>query len=566
MIGIGASSGLSSGRIYKYTKQSVTVVNKDASDPDNELQRFGDAVHTVEEELKAVSVDENLDEEIRGIFGAHLEILRDPEMTSSVKTLIQDDHVTAEYAVRSVCDTFIAMFEAIEDEYISARAADIKDISDRIVKSLLGVVESGLKDICQPVILMAKDLTPSETVQLNKNFILGFITEIGGRTSHSAIMARSMEIPAVVGLGSSYEEIHTDDYVLMNGDTGEITVNPDEAAIEDFKTLQNQLNEQKEIWARYINRKSLTADNEHIDIAANIGGSEEVHHALERGAEGIGLFRTEFLYMGKERFPDEETQFKAYSEVLRAMGDKPVIIRTLDIGGDKELDYFDMPKEMNPFLGNRALRLCMANVDIFKVQLRALLRASVDGNLHIMLPMVATIDELRQAKTLIRAVEQALVVEGVKVDSYKVGIMIEIPAAVMVSDQLAKEVDFFSIGTNDLIQYTFAADRMNDQISYLYQPYNPSLLRMIDMVVRNAHKEDVWVGVCGEMGGEAAALPLLVGLGVDELSMSAANIPKSRYLLSQVDKTSARALVSKALQCENQEQVMTLTESYMGGK
>ncbi len=563
MIGIGVSTGICSGHIFKYEKKTIIVEKVSVTDKKLELERFNTNLNISEKQIQEIIRNSNA--EIGQIFEAHLEILRDPEMKSSIEGLITDEAINAEYAVKQVIDGYVTMFEAIEDEYIRERAADLKDIAERILNNLLGHSEVDLKAINEPTIFLAHDLTPSETAQLNKKYVLGFITEIGGKTSHSAIMARTLEIPAIVGIGDVFPTLNTRDFVLMNGETGEFIINPDDETVASFEEKKLALELERDIWSQFKSKKSVTASGEHIEIAANIGSAEDLDAVLSKGAEGIGLFRTEFLYMGKSDFPDEATQLGVYKAVLERMGDKPVVIRTLDIGGDKELDYFDMPKELNPFLGNRAIRLCLCHKDMFKVQLRALLKSSIYGNLHIMLPMIATVDELREAKELIQEVENELKAENIEVADYKLGIMLEIPAAVFAANILAKEVDFFSIGTNDLIQYTFAADRMNDNVSYLYQPYNPSLLNMIDFVSKAAHKAGIWVGMCGEMCSEVNAIPLLIGLGLDELSMNASSILKTRYMMSKINKKDAEALLDRALECENQAQVLALTEEYLGG-
>lgn len=564
--GIGASDGICIGKVYKYEQVELVVEKSTVSDVAAELVRFDGALTSSIQEIQAIKdkTSETMDEETAAIFGAHIEILGDPELIGGVRSMIESDAVGADFALKTVSDNFVAIFEAMDNEYIRERAADIKDVSKRLLMHIQGVKGASLADINEEVVVVAKDLTPSDTAQLDKNLVLGFITNVGGRTSHSAIMARTLEIPAIVGTNDGFEQLEDGQLVMLNGATGEIVVSPTEDEIAEYKEKMAEIAKQKAIWAQYKEKKTVTKDGLHIDLAANIGSPEDVEGVLANGGEGIGLYRTEFLYMGKPDFPTEEEQLTAYKDVLENMSGKPVVVRTLDIGGDKELDYLEMEEEMNPFLGNRALRLCLNKPEMFKVQIRALLRASVYGDLHIMFPMIATIDEFRTAKTFLKEVEAELKAEGVEVSNdYKLGIMIEIPAAAVAADIFAREVDFFSIGTNDLIQYTFAADRMNENVSYLYQPFNPSLLRLIKMVTSAAHKEGKWAGMCGEMAGEASALPLLIGLGMDELSMSAPGILRARYLAGKMAKADCEALVEKALLASNQVEVKALVDAYI---
>lgn len=564
--GIGASDGICIGKVYKYEQVELVVEKRSVENVESELKHFDHAVQTSVAEIQAIKdkTAETMDEETAAIFGAHIEILGDPELIGGVKSMIESDCVNSDYALKTVSDNFVAIFEAMDNEYIRERAADIKDVSKRLLMHIQGIKGASLADISEEVVVVAKDLTPSDTAQLDKNLVLGFITNVGGRTSHSAIMARTLEIPAVVGTNDGFEQLSNGQTVMLNGATGEVIPDPTDEEITDYKEKMAVIEKNKKLWSTYKDEKTVTLDGAHVDLAANIGQPEDVEGVLSNGGEGVGLYRTEFLYMGRPDFPNEAEQVKAYKEVLENMGDRPVVVRTLDIGGDKELDYLTMEKELNPFLGNRALRLCLTKPDMFKVQIRALLRASVYGNLHIMFPMIATIDEFRTARDFLQKVEAELKAEGVAVsDTYKLGVMIEIPAAAVAADILAREVDFFSIGTNDLIQYTFAADRMNENVAYLYQPFNPSLLRLIKMVADAAEKEGKWAGMCGEMAGEAKALPLLIGLGLTELSMSAPSILRSRYMASKMNKKDCQALVEKALLASNQEEVLALVDAYL---
>jgi phosphotransferase system enzyme I (PtsI) len=564
--GIGASDGISIGKIYKYNQVELVIVKEAVMDTIAEIEKFNNAIAKSEIELKEIQdrTEKNVDAETAAIFGAHIEILNDPELSDSVCAKIIDEHVNADYALKEVSDTFVLMFESMENEYFRERAADIKDVTTRVLTHIQGIETSSLAEINEEVIVVAKDLTPSDTAQLNKALVKGFITDVGGRTSHSAIMARTLEIPAVVGTKDGFSKLETGDKVILNGSTGEIILNPSKEEIDTYMVKIEAYEKEKALWQQFKDKNSLTKDGVHLEIGSNIGSPEDLEGVISHGSDCIGLYRTEFLYMGKSDYPNEEEQYNAYKTVLEKMNGKPVVVRTLDIGGDKELSYLKMDHELNPFLGNRALRLCFNMPEVFNTQLRALLRSSVHGNLHIMFPMIATVGELRKAKEFVANVHKDLVAEGISVsDSYKIGIMVEIPAAAIIADILAKEVDFFSIGTNDLIQYTFAADRMNEKVSYLYQPFNPSLLRLLDMIIKAAHKEGKWVGMCGEMAGEIKALPVLIGLGLDEFSMSASGVLRARYLAKKIDSQDAGQLADEALKCGSQEEVMILVDSYL---
>lgn len=454
------------------------------------------------------------------------------------------------------------MFENMKSAYLKERAADMRDVTKRVLTHLLGLNYVNPADINEEVIVIAEDLTPSDTAQLNRNYVKGFTTNIGGRTSHSAIMARSLEIPAVVGTKEVLDKVNSGDLVIVDGLDGSVIINPTEDVLNEYKAKRDKYLVQIEEWKKLREVQTTSKDGVHVELAANIGTPNDVTGVLENGGEGVGLYRTEFLYMGRTELPSEDVQFNAYKTVLEKMEGKPVVVRTLDIGGDKELPYLNLPKEMNPFLGFRAIRLCLEQKDLFRTQLRALLRASVYGTLRIMFPMIATLDEFRAAKALLLEEKEKLQAEGVQVsDEIQLGIMVEIPSTAVLADQFAKEVDFFSIGTNDLIQYTMAADRMNERVSYLYQPYNPSILRLVKMVIDAAHKEGKWAGMCGEMAGDATAIPLLLGLGLDEFSMSATSILPARSQISKLSKADMEQLAAKALQMQTAEQVVELVRS-----
>ena len=563
--GIGASDGYSIAKAYKFAQAEVVVNRQTVADAEAEIKKLEAALEA--SRLQLVEIMEktrlNLDEEHAAIFDAHIQILTDPELTGGSFDMIRQENVNGDFAFREVANTFISMFETMEDEYLRERAADMKDVSKRVLCNFQGIVIQDPTQIKEEVIIVAKDLTPSDTALLDKRFVKGFVTDIGGRTSHSAIMARTLEIPAVVGTQNGYEQIDDGQILILDGVSGSVLTEALAETLVEYQKKRQDWLEQKEMLKAYKDKQTLTADGCHVELAANIGSPEDAQGAQDNGAEAIGLYRTEFLYMGNTHFPTEEEQLAAYRAVLEKMGDKGVVVRTLDIGGDKELSYYDLPKEMNPFLGNRAVRLCLSEPDIFKTQLRALLRASVYGNLKIMFPMIATLDEFRAAKEILLRVKEELEQEGHAVGAFELGIMIEIPAAAVLAHAFAKEVDFFSIGTNDLIQYSFAADRMNQKVSYLYQPYHPALLHLIKNVIDAAHNEGKWTGMCGEMAGELTAAPLLLGLGLDEFSMSASSILKIRRLLSGVTKEQCRELAEAALLCTTQEEVTSLVKDFM---
>ena len=562
--GIAASNGIAIAKAFKLIEPELIVVKATISDVEAEINLYKEALVKTTEELQKIKVKaaQNLSEEEAAVFDAHINMANDPELLSQTTDKIKSESVNAAYAFDEVSNMFIMMFESMDNEYFRERAADIKDIKKRILAHLLGVKVNDPSTIDEQVVIIAEDLTPSDTAQLDRNFVKGFATNIGGRTSHSAIMARSLEIPAVVGTKTILEDVKDGDMIILDGLEGNVIVNPTAEQVAHYEEVAKQYEAQKAEWAKLKNEKTVSKDGQHVELAANIGTPKDVEGVLANGGEAVGLYRTEFLYMGRDNFPTEEEQFEAYKAVLEAMGDKPVVVRTLDIGGDKELPYLHLPKEMNPFLGYRAIRLCLDDTDLFRTQLRALLRASAYGKLRIMFPMIATLNEFRSAKALLLEEKAKLVAEGVTVsEEIEVGMMVEIPSAAVLADQFAKEVDFFSIGTNDLIQYTMAADRMNEKVSYLYQPYNPSILRLVKMVIDAAHKEGKWTGMCGEMAGDQTAIPLLLGLGLDEFSMSATSILPARSLISKLSKAEMADLAAEALNKSTVEEVIELVES-----
>lgn len=562
--GIAASNGIAIAKAFKLIEPELTVVKSTIADVEAEINLYKEALVKTTEELQKIKVKaaQNLSEEEAAVFDAHINMANDPELLSQTTDKIKAESVNASYAFDEVSTMFITMFESMDNEYFRERAADIKDIKKRILAHLLGVKVNDPSTIDEQVVIIAEDLTPSDTAQLDRNFVKGFATNIGGRTSHSAIMARSLEIPAVVGTKTILEDVKDGDMIILDGLEGNVIINPSADQVSHYEEVAKAYEAQKAEWAKLKNEKTVSKDGQHVELAANIGTPNDVEGVLGNGGEAVGLYRTEFLYMGRDNFPTEEEQFEAYKAVLEAMGEKPVVVRTLDIGGDKELPYLHLPKEMNPFLGYRAVRLCLDDTDLFRTQLRALLRASAYGKLRIMFPMIATLNEFRAAKALLLEEKAKLVSEGVTVsDEIEVGMMVEIPSAAVLADQFAKEVDFFSIGTNDLIQYTMAADRMNEKVSYLYQPYNPSILRLVKMVIDAAHKEGKWTGMCGEMAGDQTAIPLLLGLGLDEFSMSATSILPARSLISKLSKAEMAELAAEALNKSIVEEVIELVEN-----
>ena len=569
LTGIAASSGVAVAKAYLLVQPDLSFETVTVENTDNEEARLDAALEASTGELNVIreKAVESLGNEAAAVFDAHLMVLADPEMIGQMKETIRAKKTNAETALKEVTDMFIAIFEGMEDNpYMQERAADIKDVTKRVLANLLGKKLPSPATIDQEVIVVAHDLTPSDTAQLDKKFVKAFITNIGGRTSHSAIMARTLEIPAVLGTNNITTLVTDGQLLAVNGITGDVIIEPTEAEQAEFLAAGKAYADQKAEWALLKDAETMTADGKHFELAANIGTPKDVVGVNENGGEAVGLYRTEFLYMDSQDFPTEDEQYEAYKAVLEGMNGKPVVVRTMDIGGDKELPYFDLPKEMNPFLGYRALRISLSEGGdaMFRTQLRALLRSSVHGKLRIMFPMVALVTEFRAAKKLFDEEKANLLAEGVAVaDDIQVGIMIEIPAAAMLADQFAKEVDFFSIGTNDLIQYTMAADRMNEQVSYLYQPYNPSILRLINNVIKAAHAEGKWAGMCGEMAGDQTAVPLLVGMGLDEFSMSATSILQTRSLMKRLDTAKMQELANKALtECATMEDVVALVEDY----
>ena len=568
--GIAASDGVAVAKAYLLVQPDLTFSKATVEDTAAEEARLDAALAKSTEELQQIreKAAQSLGEAEAQVFDAHLMVLSDPEMVGQIKQNIKDNSVNAESALKEVTDMYIGMFEAMEDyAYMQERAADIRDVAKRILAHLLGVTLPNPSMIDEEVVVVAHDLTPSDTAQLDRNFVKAFVTDIGGRTSHSAIMARSLEIPAIVGTKEITAKVKEGDILAVNGIEGDVIIDPTDEQKAEFEKAGADYAAQKAEWEKLKNAETVTADGKHFELAANIGTPKDLVGVHNNGGEAVGLYRTEFLYMDSPDFPTEDDQYEAYKAVLEGMEGKPVVVRTMDIGGDKELPYLQLPHEMNPFLGYRALRISLSEQgdEMFRTQMRALLRASVHGNLRIMFPMVATLKEFRAAKAIFEEEKQKLISEGKEVsDTIQVGIMIEIPAAAVLADKFAKEVDFFSVGTNDLIQYTMAADRMNERVSYLYQPYNPSILRLIKNVIDAAHAEGKWAGMCGEMAGDQTAVPLLVGMGLDEFSMSATSILKTRSLMKRLDTAKMAELADRALkECDTMEEVVELVHEYV---
>jgi phosphotransferase system enzyme I (PtsI) len=532
--GIAASKGYAIGKVFVQEHEEIVITDSKVADVAEEQQNLKKALDNSREQLEKIKAKAAVEmgEEKAAVFEAHITLLDDPEFTGAMNLEIENNNVNAMKAVDSVTNTFVMIFDSMEDAYMRERAADIKDVSKRIIANLAGKGGDAFAITEANTIVVAHDLTPSDTAQLDRSKVIGFMTDIGGRTSHAAIMARTLEIPAVLGLGDITTSVKNGDVVILDGISGDVIVNPSEEVIVEYKTKKEKFTAEQEELKKLIDVKTTTKSGKRIEVCGNIGKPEDVLSVIANGGDAVGLFRTEFLYMDRDSAPTEDEQYESYKFVLEKMEGKQVVIRTLDIGGDKTLPYLPLPEEMNPFLGYRAIRLCLDRKEIFKVQLRALLRASVHGKLCVMFPMISGLEEFMQAKEVVEECKAELKVEG-KVFSENIqwGIMVEIPAAAVYADELAKHVDFFSIGTNDLIQYTLAADRMSEKVSYLYNPMHPAVLRLIKMTIDGAHKHGKWVGMCGEMAGDEAAIPTLVEYGLDEFSMSATSILTAKKII-----------------------------------
>jgi len=566
--GIAASPGIEIGKAHVIKPQQVNINIRTIAEEDleREIKRLEEAIDSSKSQLKQIKekAEKELGADKAEIFGAHLMVLEDPVFLDEIVSKIKTESITADNAVSQVVKNYIEIFNNMEDEYMKERAADIKDVGERIVKNILGVSTDSFV-FYEKVIIIAKDLTPSDTAQMDKDKVLAFATDMGGRTSHTAIMARSLEIPAVVGLVNVMDQVQDGDLIVIDGNKGMVYINPDEFVLKEYESLKQDYLEYRKQLKKLKDLPAETSDKlRRVELSANIGTPQDVKGALENGAEGVGLYRTEFLYMDREALPTEKEQFEAYKEVIEKMAPRPIIIRTLDIGGDKKLSYLEMPEELNPFLGWRAIRMCLDRPEIFKTQLRAILRASIYGNAKIMYPMVSGSEEVRRANSILSEAKQELKTEGISFDeNLEVGIMVEIPSAAVTADILAKEVDFFSIGTNDLIQYTLAVDRMNEHISHLYEPLHPAVLRLIKNVIDASHNAGKWTGMCGEMAGDTSATAILLGMGLDEFSMSASSIPQVKKIIRSLTYEEAKQIAQKALSMDKPEEIRNMVEQKM---
>lgn len=567
--GIAASDGIGIAKAYLLIDPDLNFEKKTIDDPVAEYERVEKAfsasiadLATIKQNAKSRLSDEELE-----VFDAHIAILSDPEMKNQIKDEIESQHVSAEEAMTDVTTNFANVLAAMTDnKYMQERAADVKDVAKRALSHLLGKQLPDIASISEPVVIIAKEITPSDTSQMDAKFVKGLATDLGGRTSHAAIMARTLRIPAVVGAEDVTSTIKNGDMVIVDGLHGDIIVDPSQAQIDEYQAKADSFEKERAEWAKLVDAPSVSKDGQHFEIAANIGTPDDVVDAVKQGADGVGLFRSEFLYMSSDHLPTEDEQFEAYKKAVVGMQGKPVVVRTLDIGGDKPLNYLPLPEEMNPFLGYRAIRICLHRPDIFKTQLRALIRASEFGPVEIMFPMIATLAELRQAKAIYQECKDELQKDHPGLgDNVKIGMMIEVPLAALYADQLAKEVDFFSIGTNDLIQYCFAADRGNDAVSYLYQPLNPAFLRLIKHVIDAAHANNTKAAMCGEMAGDQLAMPLLLGMGLDEYSMSASSILRTRSMMKDLDTKECAKWANDAINlCYTADEVEKMVKTRLG--
>lgn len=562
--GYGVSPGIQIGKAYKIENEEIPVKKIYIDDVEFEIKRFRNAVEISKKHIATVqkNVLEEIGHEEAKIFVAHFMILEDSEYINKIENRIRNDRLNAEYAIKEITEMFIRLFIGIDNEYMKERTLDITDVANKLIKVLHGIEIQEISKLKEQVIIVKKDLTPFELVRMDKEKVLAFVTEYGGKTSHSIIMARTLEISAVVGLEGIMDRVNNNDLLILDGEEGIVVINPSEEILEKYTIKKQEYLEHINMLKEYKNRKSLTKDGKKVKIVANISAPEDVIRVLKNTEEGIGLFRTEYLYIDRDKVPSEEEQFKAYKEVAEKLNGSPVVIRTLDIAGDKNIPYFNLPKEKNPFLGYRAIRFCLEHKEVFMSQIKAILRASYYGNVKMMFPMISSIQELREVKKIVEEVKGRLREEKVNFDdSIKVGIMVEIPSVAIMSDIFAKEVDFFSIGTNDLIQYTTAVDRMNQKVSNLYSHYHPAVLRLIKTVIDNGHKEGIWVGVCGEAACDPYLTPILVGMGIDELSMSNSSILKAKWLISQTIESEIKSKIDQILNLPTADDV----EKYVRG-
>ena len=567
--GLGVSEGIAIGKAIVIAKNDLIIEQLKVSDIEQELNKLDTAITIADKQIEVLKnkVEKKLGKEKAEIFEAHRLILSDPEFINEIKNKIKNDNINVEFAVKTTIQSFLELFDVIDDPYMRERASDIKDVGDRLLRVLTNTQSYLVEEINNQGIIIANDLTRSETAQIDTDFVLGFATDIGGSTSHSAIMARNLEIPAVVGTKNITNKVKTNDLLIIDGSNGEIIINPSDDLIEKYKKAKEAYELNKQALFKYRDKDVVTLDNKSVEVFANIGSLDNAKKAVKVGSQGVGLFRTEFVYMDRDDMPSEEEQFEIYKDITITMQNKPLIIRTLDIGGDKKLSYLKIDEEMNPFLGYRAIRLCLDRKDIFKSQLRAILRASAFGNVEIMFPMISNLEELIEAKNELEAAKQELREQNIDFDNeVKVGIMIEIPSAALMSDILAQEVDFFSIGTNDLIQYTTAVDRMNEKVSYLYNPLNPGVLRLIKLVIDNAHKYGKKVGMCGETAGDSKLIPIYLGFGLDEFSMSTSSVLKAKEQLSNLNYSKCKLLSEQVLSMKTTKEIEDAIDVFLKDK
>ena len=558
MKGMATSPGISLGKILIYEEADIIINKKQIENPKEEVNKLETAIEKGKEQIEQLyeKTLKNVGEGEAEIFNAHKMMIEDPEFINDIKEKISSEEVNVEWAVREVADNYIKLFEAIEDDYLRERVSDLKDVSNRLLRILLRIETKDLGSLNEECIIIAKDLTPSDTAQMNKEMVMGFVTELGGKTSHVSIIARSLEIPAIAGIKDITNIAKDGDMIIIDGEEGIALLNPSKEDIVSYENKKREYEEFKIKLQKMIGKESISKDGVKVEIAANIGTPEDIDKVIENDGEGVGLYRTEFLYMDGDKLPTEEEQFVAYKVVAERLEGKPVVIRTLDVGGDKDIPYLDLPDEMNPFLGYRAIRFCLDRTDIFKTQLRALLRASDFGNIKIMFPMISNIQEIRDAKEILEKAKEELRKENIPFnEDIEIGIMVEIPAVAVHSDIFAKEVDFFSIGTNDLIQYTLAVDRGNQNISYLYNQYHPAVLKLIQMTIENGHKEGIWIGMCGEAAGDEKLIPLLLGMGLDEFSMGTSSILKARWVINNTSKKEIQSMLDEILALPRAEDV-----------